>query len=90
MSARTSGDTRRVASGGGTGRSQTRLDQSEIDLVVEALETGDRRTTEEALANIETATERRRRPGRFKGRLLVGEEFFEPLSAEILQDFDGA
>jgi hypothetical protein len=79
-----------VPAGGGTDHLQTRLEQTEIDLVVEALETGDRQTREQALAKIETATTRRRRPGRFKGRLLVGDDFFEPLSPEVLQDFDRA
>jgi hypothetical protein len=31
-----------------------------------------------------------RRPGRFKGILTVGSEFFEPLSENELADFDGS
>ena len=31
-----------------------------------------------------------RRPGRFKGRLNVGPEFFEPLSEDDLADLNGA
>ncbi|MGE6739225.1 hypothetical protein ACQKGC_02990 [Allorhizobium pseudoryzae] len=90
MSTRSSGKTRMIVAGESTGPAQIRFDQSELDLIVQALDTGDRQTTEQALETIETATVRKRRPGRFKGRLVVGDEFFEPLSPEVLHDFDQA
>jgi hypothetical protein len=92
MSMRSSGNTPMVAAGRDTDRLQTILDQSEIDLVVDALKTGDRQTADRALAQIEAAAAERprRRPGRFKDLLVVGDEFFEPLPEDLLQDLDGA